>query len=158
MNDNRALFQFTPEDFASIEDHIQKWRFDVDVLPDVRILNAATGRAVHDVLSRYVSDHDYYALSEHYVIAVEECDASRDDAAVAFWLRRHDTNASQDVLVSHGSRGVYIVTWGLFCEHWSNFCHPASDDVVISPLSESWVLMYYHEEIFFWAKVVQRVS
>lgn len=114
-------------------------------------------RRVFGVLSQYVSNRAY-ALSEHYFTAVEECDASRDDASVASWLRLHDADATQDVLVSHRSQGVYAVTWGLFCEHWSSFCHPASDDVVISPFSESWVLMYYHEDVFFWSKPVRTVS
>ena len=139
-----------------MEGHVQTWRFDTNVLPHVRILTAETGRSVHDVLSRYVSTRGY-TLSEHHFTGAEECDASRDDAVVASWLRAHDADAAQDVLVSHGYHGVYLVSWGLFCERWSSFCHPASDDVVIAPLSEAWVLLYHHEEVFFWARPTRTV-
>jgi len=157
MNSPRALFEFTPTDFTPVESHLEKWRFDADVLPHVRLLSPTKGRAIHTVLADYVSDR-IYALSERYFADVEEFDASRDEAEVASWLRSHDADTGQDVLVSHGSRGVYVVTWGLFYAHWSSFCMPASDDVVISPVSEAWILMYYHDDVFFWGRPIRKVG
>jgi hypothetical protein len=101
----RPLFQFTPADFTPVESHLQKWRFDADVLPRVRILTSAKGQAVHAVLAAYVSERSY-ALSEHYFADVEAFDASREEAAVASWLQSHDADSGQEVLVSHGSTGV----------------------------------------------------
>src|SRR4051794_12650669 len=95
MNSPRALFEFTPTDFAPMESHLAQWRFDADVLPHVRLLSAATGRAIHAILADYVSNR-LYALSERYFADVEEFDASRDEAEVASWLRSHDADAGQD--------------------------------------------------------------
>jgi hypothetical protein len=156
MTGIRPAFHFTPEDFASIEDHLARWRFDDDVLPHVRLLTTTTGRTVHHILAQYLSNRAY-ALSEQYFSAVEARDTSGDEAPVAAWLQRHDPDAAQDVIVSHGSKGVYVVTWGLFCARWSSFCQPASDDVVIAPLTEAWILMYYHEEEFFWGRPIHKV-
>ena len=45
-------------------------------------------------------------------------------------------------------------TWNIFEAHWEAFCYPSSDDVTISPESESWVLYYSHEEQFEYGKKV----
>jgi hypothetical protein len=41
----------------------------------------------------------------------------------------------------------------VFCEFWDDFCYPASDDVVVLPTSDAWVLMYYHEQEFLFGRL-----
>jgi len=38
--------------------------------------------------------------------------------------------------------------WGLFEPHWDAFCYAMSDDVLITPDDDSWLLFYEHEEVF----------
>jgi hypothetical protein len=33
-----------------------------------------------------------------------------------------------------------------------DFCYSSSDDVVIIPLSEEWILFYWHEEVFYFGR------
>jgi len=33
-------------------------------------------------------------------------------------------------------------------QYWDDFCYPGSDDVAISPEDDSWLLFYFHEEMF----------
>jgi hypothetical protein len=158
VTSKRAVFQFTEPDFASLDGHSQRWRFDAEVRPHVRLLTAATGRAVDAALDRYVGPHDY-TLSTDHVRDIEEHDASGDDAVVASWLRAHEMDLTLEVVVSHGpALPVYLVTWGLFCTHWSDFCLPSSDDVLICPVSATWILLYHHEEVFYWATPAQDVG
>jgi len=39
-------------------------------------------------------------------------------------------------------------TWQVFTDYWESFCYPSSDDVVIWPASDEWVLAFYHYEQF----------
>jgi hypothetical protein len=41
----------------------------------------------------------------------------------------------------------------VFCEFWDDFCYPASDDVVVLPTSNAWVLMYHHEQEFLFGRL-----
>ncbi|MFN0313556.1 MAG: hypothetical protein ACKVQA_00765 [Burkholderiales bacterium] len=38
--------------------------------------------------------------------------------------------------------------WSVFAQYWSDFCYPASDDVLAWRDSRAWVLLYHHEEFF----------
>jgi len=59
-------------------------------------------------------------------------------------------------------RALIVVSWQpdlsvltdseLFIGRWQDFCYPASDDVSVLPLDNSWVLHYWHEEEFLYAK------
>jgi hypothetical protein len=156
MTGKRAAFQFTAQDVVPLGDRGQRWRFETEVQPHVRLLTPTTARAVHtDLVARYISTRAF-SLAADKVHAIEEYDASGDDGLVASWLRSHETDMTLDVLVSHGSLGVYLVMWGLFCAHWGDFCLPSSDDVLICPVSETWILLYDHEDIFFWGRTRRR--
>ena len=38
--------------------------------------------------------------------------------------------------------------WSVFKNHWNDFCYPASDDLAIYAVDGSWLLAYFHYEIF----------
>jgi len=42
--------------------------------------------------------------------------------------------------------------WGIFRDYWDDFCYPASDDLTITPADDSWLLFYFHEEMFEFGK------
>ena len=45
--------------------------------------------------------------------------------------------------------GMAIRTaWGIFRQYWGDFCYPGSDDVIIVPEDDAWVLFYCHEDMF----------
>jgi hypothetical protein len=56
------------------------------------------------------------------------------------------------VLVSWHEQTAVRMPLPLFIHRWSDFCYPSSDDVSILPVSEGWLLEYWHYEIFTWSK------
>ena len=76
-------------------------------------------------------------------------------------LREHDTTqSSEEFLASLGTEDTTELflswdfqtaiktTWSIFRSYWDDFCYPASDDVGVTPLDDSWLLCYHHEEMF----------
>lgn len=64
------------------------------------------------------------------------------------WLQSLDIDSNQTIFVSWGSENAVVTEWRIFSTFWTDFCYPASDDVVVWPPSERWVLAYYHFEEF----------
>jgi hypothetical protein len=43
--------------------------------------------------------------------------------------------------------------WSVFRTYWDDFCYPVSDDLTILPEDESWLLAYFHEQVFEYGKI-----
>jgi hypothetical protein len=52
------------------------------------------------------------------------------------------------IVISWNDRTAVATDWEIFVAHWDDFCYPASDDVTVWPLDESWTLWYRHFECF----------
>jgi hypothetical protein len=65
------------------------------------------------------------------------------------WLRAQAPNLSEEVTVSWDRETALRTRWGFFTAHWDDFCYPLSDDVLVLPGSQCWVLRYHHEELFY---------
>lgn len=65
-------------------------------------------------------------------------------ALVAAW--------SEPVAVVWNPTDAVVVAWEVLCAHWDAFCYPASDDVSIRPLDESWCLEWHHEGYFLFGR------
>ena len=68
------------------------------------------------------------------------------------FLRSLDVSPETAVLLSWDEETALRTTWCIFKKHWEAFCYPGSDDVTISPDSDSWLLYYSHEEQFEYGK------
>jgi hypothetical protein len=79
--------------------------------------------------------------------------ADASDESVRAWLRERHGDLTDVVTVSWSPNCALHASWQIFCDRWSDFCYPGSDDVAVSPESQCWVLFYHHEEQF---KFVQR--
>jgi hypothetical protein len=75
---------------------------------------------------------------------VAELDSSVSARTVREWLRERTPNLDQLVFVSWTAQAAIVTTWRVFTEYWDDFCHPASDNVMIWPISEAWALRYDH--------------
>lgn len=71
--------------------------------------------------------------------SLEEC---------ASWLKEHEPYMEIPVLLSWSADTALQTTWGIFLSYWPEFCYPASDDLVVLPKSDAWVLLYHHEQEF----------
>ena len=68
------------------------------------------------------------------------------------FLRSLDVSPETTVLLSWDEETALRTTWRIFETYWEAFCYPSSDDVTISPESDSWLLYYSHEEKFEYGK------
>lgn len=64
------------------------------------------------------------------------------------WLLEQNPNLEERIILSWTEELVIRTTWKIFTEHWDDFCYPASDDLIVFPESETWMLLYSHTEEF----------
>lgn len=74
-----------------------------------------------------------------------------NDPDVVRWLTQRLPPRSP-VIVSWDCRMAVLTDSALFLQHWDDFCYPASDDVSLFPLDVGWILHYWHEEEFMYAR------
>ena len=72
--------------------------------------------------------------------------AQVSDADGCAWLRARHARLSDVVTISWSREWALRTTWEIFTEYWSDFCYPSSDDVMVWPDSERWVLFYSHDQ------------
>ena len=77
---------------------------------------------------------------------------SKDIEKASNWLKKYLVDSK--VIVSWQPDTAVLTNTGLFIRNWDEFCYPASDDVTIYPEDESWVLHYWHEEEFCYARKI----
>lgn len=78
------------------------------------------------------------------IIELSTSDASSEE--VTTWLRERHQVEDTLVYLSWQPDLAVKTTWGVFCEYWSDFCYPVSDDLVIRSNQCKWVFLYHHEE------------
>lgn len=94
-------------------------------------------------------------LIEEYFATIEETSAAQPKEMVKSWLLSRGPEENSKVVVSWDNELAVLVGWGVFCSYWNDFCYPTSDDVAIFPLSEEWMLLYDHAEVFLFGKRCQ---
>jgi hypothetical protein len=57
-----------------------------------------------------------------------------------------------EITLSWDCNTALKTTWKTYKENWQAFCCPLFDDVYIFPENKTWLLFYYHEEIFMFGK------
>jgi len=68
-------------------------------------------------------------------------------AEIRSWLLRLQPNVEVPVAVCWSKDLGVETDWGLFVEHWDDFCYPF-DEVTIQPVTGGWLLLYHGEEQF----------
>jgi len=68
-------------------------------------------------------------------------------ALVSEWLIACHNNVETTVFLSWQPNIAVSTTWGIFAKYWSEFCYPASDDLNVWSKTDSWMLLYHHEEL-----------
>lgn len=70
-----------------------------------------------------------------------------EPARISEWLIACHANAETTVFLSWQPSIAISTTWGIFAQYWSEFCYPASDDLIVWSEANSWMLLYHHEEL-----------
>ncbi len=64
------------------------------------------------------------------------------------WLRFQQPDTEAEVFLSWEPDTAIQTTWGVFADHWEDFCHLASGDLNVWPENGNWALFFHHDETF----------
>jgi hypothetical protein len=56
------------------------------------------------------------------------------------------------IILSFEPSHAELTNWQFFTDYWDDFCFPVQRDVSIWTFTERWILNYWHEEVFYFAK------
>ena len=76
------------------------------------------------------------------------CGESVPEQAISRWLMPLCIRSSAWTALSWNTELAVLIPWSVFTERWSDFCYPASDDVIIWQPGHEWTLVYEHDEWF----------
>ena len=150
---------FSPDDFQPLESFSLVWRWTQEthsvlppeVLAAVQPLTEAKAATLQGAADRL---HQQFVLLDNVTeaqivglrIAFTHA-AQEDHTRVQEWLQSRPIRADASIFVFWRFLGCAVVTrWQIFCDYWSDFCYPVSDDVIVWPLSGEWGLEYRHSE------------
>jgi hypothetical protein len=146
-------------DEVSIEDFPLKWRWadekwsklPLEILQQIKPLTDAKALEVFELhISLYRSNQ----LDTELFEGVDEFDAEAGSTQdTGEWLKQKIGLTSTDLVLSWDRSTAVVTTSQVFCDHWHDFCYPASDDVSISTLGMDYLLSYHHNEVFCFGKI-----
>lgn len=76
------------------------------------------------------------------------CGEKVPEEEISTWLSQLGAESSAWTVLSWNDDLAVLVPWSVFASRWSDFCYPASDDVLIWQPARAWTLVYEHEEWF----------
>jgi hypothetical protein len=116
-------------------------------LAQIRCLTGRRADQINDYLRRTVDmwQTNPLAAAGELTIATDG-----DPQAVRAWLEHQWSDRQAIALVSWDKRTAVAVPWGLFTQHWDDFCYPSSDDVTIAITTGEWIIEYAHYEQMQW--------
>jgi hypothetical protein len=149
-------------EYSVLEEFPYKWRWidpKYNVLPEHELkmifpLAEKSSELLFYHALKYSQDWEY-RLSEDLFYDIVSIDAKviSDDAdieGIRTWLLNHLPKDNPEIFISWQPDTAVRTNVNLFVRYWDDFCYPG-DDVAIFPLSEEWVLLYWHEERFYFA-------
>ena len=149
------MIELNEDDFRPLEEFPLAWRWNdarrrilpVDVFSNIRPLTPDKAKEIYNQFGQRSQRYEGFLPSSFRL--VNKINTSIIDAGVVrHWLEAHIQDQEQVVVLSWGATSAVATTANIFCHFWDDFCYPASDDVTILPLSEVWILVYFHEEVF----------
>ncbi len=148
------------DDYQLMESFPLKWRWEQDrscIMPDelsrIRPLSPARAKAVWERSLQFVDgrSNDFRPSPDLFSSIAEVDTENRDTEEVRQWLCSRVKQEEEQIFVSWQPDTDVVTEWSIFLKFWDDFCYPASDDVSIWPVSEKWLLHYWHEEAFYFA-------
>jgi hypothetical protein len=79
--------------------------------------------------------------------SIAQIDAEKEGMDATTQQLRSLNVSNEDVFVIMWEpRLALAMTWKTFCDNWVDLCLPASDDVTVCAVSETFAYQYYHED------------
>ncbi len=135
LRQHKLAWRWTDSRYAVLPEHVLN-----RLLP----VNEAEAQLLHQHAMAHLGKD---ALSPEFTsVSVGTVRFSSEEGAR--WLTQQNPLSDTDVVLSWDSTTAIKMSWKLFVEYWQEFCYPVSDDLVVLPALENWVLLYHHEEEF----------
>lgn len=149
------MIELVEQDYIPLETFRLIWRWTdprwnvlpQDALNDIRPLTESKAAEIHTRTLAFHPDTGF--TPGRYELADQLETSDKNVAQVGNWLRSQVPELAESIVLSWNQEDALVTTAATFCDFWDDFCYPASDDIVISPLSEAWMLVWWHEEVFF---------
>ena len=140
----------------NIRDHKLAWRWtDIkntvlpsDVLAQLKPFGLFDAALIHQRSLEFLDQESLSQLYNQTQIKIDELSSSE----VSSWLEIQQPILDAEVTLSWDPEAALKTTWAIFIKHWDEFCYPGSDDLVVFPSSNDWVLFYHHSEEFHFGK------
>ena len=151
---NGKMIEVTEEELQPLSQFPLKWRWTdpkygqlpPELLATITPLSASKARTVWEIF-RPLAHNDSLA-PELFEPIVEFNAVSNSPEDTKAWLQRLGLGRKTPVIVSWNPEWAVLAPFGVFCDHWDDFCYPSSDDVIVCPCSEDWAILYRHEEVY----------
>lgn len=146
------MIEISATDYAPMDSFPRRWRwtderyriFDAEELSRIRPLRVEKAWEICKRSSEFVSK-ETDLLSPELFEARKEIDTN-SGSDVSAWLADRQPISNLEIVVSWDQECAVVTDWELFVRYWDDFCYPSSDDVMVFPVHESWVLDYRHYE------------
>ena len=143
------------EPLIPLEQFSLKWRFNdpkYNVLPSevLERLKPMSEQAARELYERIKPAISNFNINKDHYPNIEGYSTKSDAKETRGWLMRQLSKVGdQEIEISWGPDIAMKASFKDFCNYWDDFCYPGSDDVVILPNSQEWVLYFFHEEQFY---------
>ena len=144
---------------TSLDKFPLKWRWTEkeycilpkDELAQITPLESSSAKKVWDKTLTFIDKKSDFSANPEMFTVIDTIN-STDIEKSSNWLK--ETIPNSKVIVSWQPGTAVLTSTEIFIKYWDEFCYPASDDVTIYPEDESWVLHYWHEEAFCFARKI----
>jgi hypothetical protein len=135
-----------------IQDHKLAWRWidpayavlPPEILVQMQAVLPDEARELHNRALKFLGNHSLSTELRPEIFNAEEAASE----VCSNRLKQLQTHLEQPISLSWDAETALRTTWGVFISFWPEFCYPCSDDLVVFPESEAWVLLYHHDREF----------
>ncbi|MEZ5691589.1 MAG: hypothetical protein R3D71_07990 [Rickettsiales bacterium] len=147
----KSLF-INDSDYIKLENFSLSYRFtdnNFDILPKnhlstIKPLPTSKAEEIHEYSKKFI-DGKTLSSKNFSKTKLIKTDAS-DPLKIGSIL--HSLFENSEIILSYDNKTALVTTYNTFYKYWDSFCYPSSDDIVIFPLDEEWVMAYFHYEEF----------
>ncbi len=159
MHTDSKMFTTGTDDFKPLEFFKLKWRWDPSNQPEIRPDQLALIHPLRKEISQKAwlasmsledNKHEHYTYPNRNLFSkiLELNVRDLDYELVKGWIENLPVNHEEFVVVCWDESTAVKTTFQMFIHFWDDFWYPG-DDISIWPLSFEWVLLCWHEEVFY---------
>lgn len=160
-------YSLEESDFKLFKDFPLSWRFTEqkynilpqDILDKIKPLNESkTSMLYKEFVSIFWHD---YSLNKHKAEIISKIDIENsNEIEVEKWLKNIITNSVGKIVIywihPGGADTSLITEADVFCDYWDDFYY-GSDEILIWPVTENWLIHLFHHGVIYFAKIKQRI-